>query len=713
MERNVKLKAKKALAAILSSALLVSVLPMSAMAAEVTKTYFDVDFDQSGDTDTAWTNKANSGYDFGYAGWGSAYVAGTALAEDSFVGSRVLEITKPKGSGAYVVGTPSNPVACDDSFDNVVTWYEISLKYDGAVTDMFVYSSDFAVIVDKDGTIRTANPQAATVNNYKLEEGKWYHIVAAIDNINKLGNDTSYYLWVNGTKLTTGETPMTGRTLTRVGSKAMSNLWINFGSNDNADAKVSIDNFKMYTTSGADDVAEYNPLGIFGDAGLEVSGYDVIDDTIYVPTNATVADVMGNVTVSGTGSAVYDGAAELDRGEWESAGAVGKSIMVYSDGCIFPREYKIAAIVADNYYDVNFDRSGDSPAISVNTAKNNMYFGYAGWGSKPSNQNELVKDEITGSTALEYNIPVSSGAYVVGNYDGGARCNDSFDNRVTWYEFSLKFDDALPAQMQLNATGAVFIVNENGTVFIGAPNSNAVNNLTLVPGEWYHFVIAYDNINKWSGKDTKIYAWADGKLLTTDESGRTGCTVTRSTGYSTTKMDRFYFMTSASSAQDSRMCLDNIRMYTTVNADDAAMYDPASKYAAIESDSWFVSGDALYIADDDWMLSDLADFVTSDGELVYCDGAQIVAEDSLEETEAPGKLIYVRAADKPVKKYRIDTGIFARAWYNGATMLGTKMSGYLTSLTESGIDTSGATKVKTFFWKSLGSLTPICEPEVN
>ena len=93
-----KMTAKKALAAILSSALLGSVFPMGAMAADVTKSYFDVDFDQSGDTDTVWTNKADSGYGFGYASWASAINEKTALVEDSFTGSRALEILHRYGT---------------------------------------------------------------------------------------------------------------------------------------------------------------------------------------------------------------------------------------------------------------------------------------------------------------------------------------------------------------------------------------------------------------------------------------------------------------------------------------------------------------------------------------------------------------------------------------------------------------------------------------
>lgn len=710
MKKDVKMTAKKALAAILSAALLGSVFPVGAMAADVTKSYFDVDFDQSGDTDTVWTNKAGSGSSFSYVSGWSALSEKTELVEDSFTGSKALEISRTAGTGVYSVGG----VVSDSGtpLDNCVAWYETSVKFDGDITPIQFDGNNmglYPINISADGLIRIGHPQRSVVNNYTLEPGKWYHIVVAIDSINKLGNDSKFSAWVNGTLLTTGES--SAYTISINFIRTIENVKFQFSA-PATDSKVYLDNFKMYTTSGEDDVAAYDAMAIFGDAGLEMSGYDVIGETIYAPTNATVADVMSKATVSGTGSAVYAGGVKIEESDWAATNAIGKSVLVYSDGGLFPREYRIAAISAQNYYDVNFDRDGELPALSVNTASD-MPFGYGSWGSNPSNANELVKDKITDSTALAYNIPAGSGMYVVGHTSSGYNCPDSFDNRVTWYEFSMKFDAALPAQTQLNATGAVFVVKEDGTIILGAGNGSEINNLKMVPGEWYHFVIAYDNINKYSGRDTRIYAWADGKYLTTAESDRTGCTISRAIGYSTTKMDRFYFMTLASSANDARINLDNIRMYTTVGEGDVAAYEPASKYAAIESDSWFVSGDTLYIADDEWLLSDLADFVTTDGEMIFCDGSEIITEDKLEDTDAPGKIIYVRAADKPVRKYRIDTGVFARAWYNGNTMLGAKMSGYLTSLTESGLDVAGATAVKTFFLRSADSLTPICAAEVK
>ncbi len=712
MKKDVKMTAKKALAAILSSALLGSVFPMGAMAADVTKSYFDVDFDQSGDTDTVWTNKADSGYGFGYAGWASAINEKTALVEDSFTGSKALEISRTAGTDPrYYIGTAQN-IGCTDTLDNCVAWYETSLKFDGNITPIQFDGSNmglYPINIFADGSIRIGHPARSVVNNYTLVPGKWYHIVVAVDSINKLGNDSKFSAWVNGTLLTTGES--SAYTISINFNRTIENVKFQFSA-PATDSKLYLDNFKMYTTSGGSDVEDYDPMAIFGDASLEMSGYDIVGETIYVPTNATVADVMAKATVSGTGSAVYADGVKLEQEDWAAANAIGKSILVYSDGCLFPREYSIAAISAQNYYDVNFDRAGEMPALSVNTASD-MPFGYGGWGSHPGNVNELVKDEITGSTALAYNIPAGSGTYVVGHTSSGYNCPDSFDNRVTWYEFSMKFDAALPNQVRLNATGTVFVANEDGTIILGAGSGSEVNNLKMVPGEWYHFVIAYDNINKYSGKDTRIFAWADGKYLTTAESDRTGCTISRALGYSTTKMDRFYFATASSSANDSRMNLDNIRMYTTVGADDVAAYNPALKYASIESDSWFVNGDTLYIADDEWLLSDLADFVTTDGEMIFCDGSGIIGEDMLGNTDAPGKLIYVRAADKPVRKYRIDTGVFARAWYNGNEMLGAKMSGYLTSLTEAGLDVAGATAVKTFFWRSAGSLVPICAAETK
>ena len=728
MKNEVKKTAKRAVSAIMSAMLLGSVFSATTFAADVSKTYFDVNFDRSGDTDSSWINAADSGYVFGYASWASADNNPTALVEDSFAGGKVAEFTRPASAdGRYYFGTQAD-IGCTDSFDNCVTWYELSFKFDGAVTGLSVSGAGMPIYISDDGSIQIGYYLGNAVNNYKLEPGHWYHMVVAVDNINKLYTDSSYYAWINATMLTTAETPSTGRTITRnadaMGTKSMSNFLLNIGKNSSADAKVYLDNLKMYTTAGNTDVEDYEPASIYGDAELSSDSLEIAGNTIYVPADASVADVIDAVTASGTGISVYSGGTELAEDEYANVNAVGARICVYSQNGIFPREYNVEAITAKNYYDVNFDRAGDSAAGNVNDTDSGMTFGYASWGSVRGNENKLEKDEITNSNALVIDVPANSGAYVVGNVDSAANCINSFDNRVTWYEFSFKFDGALTG-LRLNATGAVCNISEDGKIIFGHPKGAAVDNLTLRLGEWYHMVIAVDNVDKYPNKhydsdgnvtkidmQTKFYAWADGKFLTTSGSSATGCTITRSLGNSTTKMDKFYLAISPNTSENATLSLDNIKMYTTVGENDVKNYDPASAYAGAElsSDDWIAEGGVLYIADDELCLADVADLTVSSNDTVFYDGSEAIAEDMLDQTEAIGKIIYVRSlTGGAVRKYIIDTAIYARAWYNDTAMLDCKTAGYMSFLSESGMNIQGATHFKTFCFNSLQKLKPVCD----
>ena len=63
---------KKILALILTTVLSVCVtMAPVVVSAATAANYYDIDFDQTGDTDTAWTNKAGSGLYFGYWSGGS------------------------------------------------------------------------------------------------------------------------------------------------------------------------------------------------------------------------------------------------------------------------------------------------------------------------------------------------------------------------------------------------------------------------------------------------------------------------------------------------------------------------------------------------------------------------------------------------------------------------------------------------------------------
>lgn len=681
---------KKVLALILTGILSVmsAVSPIAGFAAEVTE-YYDVNFDQAGDTDTAWKNSAGDMY-FGYCSAASALKYETKLKDDAMLGSKAAEFSVPQGSDyRYFLGQMSGP---GDSFDNAVTWYELSFRFEGGITSMLMEGNGYIFYFTDEGALYIGGVNGHTVNNYTFEAGKWYHLVVAVNNVSKWGGtDTKFYAWANGTFLTTPETS-TGCTVSRssttpISTTVMNRFLLAIYQNPSLDVKVYLDNLKVYKTDNEGSISAYNSKAestVYGGSELSSDSLTIENDVIKVASGTKLSAVKAALS-NGSGNFTFcDGTTAIADADLASVDAIGKTIYSHSKSGQGYKKYTIESngatppssspspspspsgkpkpAVVKSYYDVDFDQPGETDSGCKNKADSGMSLNYCSAASAQNFEKRLVEDKAKGNKAEKIIIPKGSGyQYYLGQMSAPA---DSFDNCITWYEISFKYEGA-NVHLLLEGAGYPLNLTPEGVMYIGGVNGNIVNNFTPKTGEWYHLVIAADNINKYRGSDTMFYAWVNGTFLTTAETPMTKCTISRAANGTvpTTKMNRFLFNIRQNTSSDAVLWLDDVKMYTTTepikDSEGNFCFDPNSIFdgAELMSEVFKVDDDVVYAPADETLGELLAHLNAGKNGMCFYDGESAVAEDELTMTAAKGKIIYARS-DEGIgsKKYTISDG---------------------------------------------------------
>ena len=641
---------KKIISALLSLSLIASVftaLPAQADGRSVTKEYYDVNFDNSSDNAETWTNTADSGLALAYCSWASEVKFATQLTEDPIKGNNAVQFKIPrKPTGAYYIGTRDN--VPEDSFDNVVAWYELSFKMENGIVPIQLEAAGNPFFIDANGAIRLGQNADPVVENATVQPDEWYHLVVAADNINKFGSDTKYHAWLNGELLETSE-KTTGCTVTRnsMYSTAMTRFLLYLGQNSKKTVNFYLDNVKMYTTSGAGDVAAYDPQSIYGGAELSSDIWIVDGATLKVAPGATLADVSGAFTTGGGKMSFFDGSSRIADSELDAASAAGKLVYVTSTDGVAYKKYEIVEDsslsmpdMAKSYCNVDFDSGSDTADSWTNKVAGGIGFGPRDDISGAGFKRTLAADAIRGNNVLAIDVPA----------DGADKCyigaasvpeKDRFDKYITWYELSFKFEGA-PTELAAYAAGAAYGFSKDGTLSVGGSRLDGV---TPSVGEWHHLVVAADNLNR-TDDTTKIYAWLDG------ESAADGATAELA---DTASWDRFLIEIGAGGEKGARLLLDNIKMYKTDGADDVKSFRAGKIYdgTALSSKLWKIGADTVSVAKD-ITLADVAERLSADGEIVYFDGDERIAPSMLGKTAADGKTVYVRSTGGiGVKKYTI------------------------------------------------------------
>ncbi len=723
---------KRMLALMLITVLSLAAIAMSpvALAATVTS-YYDIDFDQKGDTDSAWKNKAGDLF-FGYWSGGSmpspADVKQT-LAVDAIRGNKAVKISNSGRGGNYALGNPA--AVAPEEFNSCVTWYELSFKFEEAFLQMYLESAGYPFHFTTDGSLYIGGLksnvfQGDRVNYITFETDEWYHLVIAADNIDKFNGETKYYAWINGEEVVTNTTAGAGcadTTMLHDAAVFGSTKRVLYVTNDSTTTgKVWLDNYKVYTTDAAVKVngtLTYDPNVIYEGAELSSDQLKIEDNVIYVPAGATLADVAALLHAGSAGAAYFDGSTTVTGEEMSTVTAEGKFVYARSDSGIGVRKYTIETDpslppkptgspkpsespkptelpapsgspkpsespkptespkpseapkleIVDNYYDVDYEQAGDTNTLWTNKA-GSLVFGYCS-GATSANANlvtqALAEDAVREGKAAKLtargNAQAANTFYALGQLNSNI---SGLGSRVTWYELSFKFDKQF-LQTYLLFAGYPFHISAAGELYIGGLQNNAtyqgrqVNNFTLQTGEWYHMVIAADNLDTYMG-DTKYYAWINGEYLTTDISGTAQCTSTQSGDTKSSTHALLYFFMNTSG--EASLWVDNLKVYTTkIPVKDGRTgelcFDPNAIFegAELSSDYLKVQDNIIYTPSSETLGGVSTLLTLGSGGGTYFNGSTAVPLDELVVTPAVGKTIYARSnSGIGVRKYTIAEG---------------------------------------------------------
>ncbi|MBO5370337.1 MAG: S-layer homology domain-containing protein [Clostridia bacterium] len=289
------------LVAITMLAAMMSPVGVMAEASEVTKTYFDIDFESWTTWETTFDGaKQSDGSSINHDWGGEPYrLVGTEVPDREGI---VMKATIPTSGGSsdgyllrsrmkVVGGHPSN-------YNNVdVLWNEFSIKYEGGFIGFGTNENDSAyniISINKNGQlvlgarwgyneIGGGNHNGGTVvSGGQLELGKWYHVAVAADFTD---SNASYgvptYIWLNGELISDGATIPS---IVPGANWAYNKLW--FDQAETAGTIAYIDNIKVYETAELDDHVAINITDENPDDYITVENSE-----IKTPSKATIGDI--------------------------------------------------------------------------------------------------------------------------------------------------------------------------------------------------------------------------------------------------------------------------------------------------------------------------------------------------------------------------------------------------------------------------------------
>lgn len=553
--------------------------------------YYDINFENS-----SWDNAVGS-TTIGPVTDGHFNPA-VSYVDDAVSGSKVATITNDRTcvSGNYGI-LRDKGISFTSIKENTVVWHEISFRFNEKVFPLRSEAGEYPYYIDENGDLyigglASGTYQVAKIPDIKIKADEWYHLVIAVDNIDKwAGTDVKYYAWLNGTFLATGETPMTGCTVSkRYSSTAgMYGLWMIIPS-DNSDVSISLDNIKAYTTEKKvkeNGVFCFDPMAIYDGTDIEVGNFTLDGDKIIVGETTTIDQLRRDISLEAGATAVFkkDGQIVSD----ETTLADGATLYVNSDKNVGIRKY---SVTIPEFKVTYFDADFESGEVKNNVADGKS-FGVTYAGVKTAavdvdpvrNNNKAYKISLTGTTG---------DAIRLGNTNA-ALTEAELDNNTVWTELSFRIDDAVEnSNIQFESTNYLFSI-VNGELYIGgiggntATPSRKVENFTIKSGEWYHLVIALDNENLREVKEEDgtfvgtfpvIYAWVNGEKLNIEGQSSDGALIWAY--YSSQIGSPVRINTLGLTIYDKSagtVYLDNFKLYTTRGGFEKAEYDALSAAA--------------------------------------------------------------------------------------------------------------------------------------
>lgn len=342
---------KKLITALIIIAMCIpSYISVYAMPADASA-YCDVNFDNEADTNTTWTNTADSDYVFAYSSAASYFPPVQTLVADPVKGNNVLNLTAEPSMGApghyFCLGSMS--VGATMIVPGEVRWFELSFKFNEGFTKIYMNTGEYPFEISADGSLYIAGLNGNSfysgvrVTNLKLEVGEWYHLVIAVDNIDKVGNESRFYAWANGKFLETAETPYHGSTCTKAYNSDPGHCLL-FGILGNEKVDFCIDDFKIYTTYEPVRTSGefcFDPMDIYAGSEITSDIFKIDGDKIYVPEDETAGELFEYIREGDNGILLMDGDEIVPEEEYAMTSALGKSIIARSDSGIGIRKYQL------------------------------------------------------------------------------------------------------------------------------------------------------------------------------------------------------------------------------------------------------------------------------------------------------------------------------------------------------------------------------------
>lgn len=341
---------RKFLASILVVAMLAAMLSSVTVMADETvgETYFDMNMNDwsnyYANTNTDGTKVERAGNTFSWT-WNNTVTLDTDVAK----GNKSWKLTTPcdkftSDTRHYSYVRIDQPDTSKYFDKNYVYWTEVSLKFEGQFTAVgWEYNSAVApVVVDSNGNLRSCVKQGYTGSNsmsgndlnYRLELGKWYHIVAALDIRNETsGVGAPVKIWVNGEEISTTHTDVAFSTAKIV---KYIQLWFDEPATTGY-STVWVDNYKFYTTTDLDNhaVSDFNVAVADKDTS---DGIVLYKNAVAIPSDATVGDVKAGINAEDVANMVFvkNGAALADTDP-----AVGSVMNVNASNSIGFKQYDV------------------------------------------------------------------------------------------------------------------------------------------------------------------------------------------------------------------------------------------------------------------------------------------------------------------------------------------------------------------------------------
>lgn len=418
----------------------------------------------------------------------------------------------------------------DKNFEKNVLWSELSFKFDGSFSSLgWNFSKGTAPFyVDFDGYMKYGDGNLLS-DSYVLETGVWYHVAVAIDSTGvPIGQGGKLDVWINGAKLASGiplgedfslvdvKKDESGNIVSAQISENLGYIELFARASEEAEGKISIDNFRFYTSEKIDD----HPRDDFED--VIVSDTDSADFIsvfgykITVPEGTSVGDVKKAFKTDGSISISRDGAsADVDEE------ADGCTVYVNSPNGIGFKIYKVeASISKDNvlpikYYEIDFDCEADWNTKWVNKANPGHTFEYISAMSsieKNAPSPVLTKEPDGDGNSLFLSASGNQGSWHIGEGTDFTLSDADYSNCTMWYEISFKFIDSV-IPLSMDATGNIFEITSDGKLFVAggsvACTTSSGEEIILASDKWHRLGVAMDS----TGDGTRVYTWLDGEEL--------------------------------------------------------------------------------------------------------------------------------------------------------------------------------------------------------